>query len=352
MIRFEKLILALAVILAVAMAATTGNYLGFGLLLFFFPLEKEMLARLNAPGAELLKRYFTTEIQPKLFPSNSFLNRALDDDAFVNNNTVELAHSGTLPDAPVDRAVLPAAIVSRTDVPTNYQLEELTTDPVKIGYSEEVTINYAKRQSILDQKAEIINKKAANRILYKWAAGAANFIPTVGAARNATGPAQTGTRKRLTLDAFYEVKERFHKDDIILENQAVNGIALLTPAQMSDLLRLDEVKDALRYGSANLPEGVVGRLLGFDLMVRSSVLALNAADALKAEGAAGATTDQDAAFFWSPSFVRRAKGAIVPFIDLDKPEYYGSLFSMLVRIGGIPARNDNKGTYIVFEDNV
>jgi len=55
--------------------------------------------------------------------------------------------------------------------------------------------------------------------------------------------------------------------------------------------------------------------------------------------------------FYSPEYVRRASGVIQPFLDLDKPEYYGSIFSMLVRFGAQVARNDNKGVYILFEDN-
>ena len=308
-----------------------------------------------AAGAELLKRYFLTEIQPLLFPGNSFMMRSMSDDAFVNNNSVELPHSGTIPAVQVDRAILPAAIAKRTDAPTNYLLEELTTDPTLIGYSEGLTINYNKRASILDQHAKSLNTKAATRCLQKWASGAntAHKVASTGSARAAgnSNGAQTGNRKALTLADIVNVQNIFFKDDVQNELGDVNGVAVITPAMYADLIKLSDFNQQQTYGAANIPSGVMRRAFGFDFYVRSLVTNLDVSDVLKAEGAAGAATDQDAAVFYHPNFVRRAVGAIVPFIDEDKPEYYGSIFSMLVRFGAIQARNDSKGVVLLFEDN-
>jgi len=308
-----------------------------------------------AAGAELLKRQFLSEIQPKLFPSTSFLSRAMNDDAYVNVNTVELPHSGTIPAVQVDRSSLPATIAKRTDAPTNYQLEELTTDPTLLGKSEELTVAYNKRASILDQHAKTINVKAADRALYKWAAGAdaSRIIPSTGGTRpagNSTGN-QTSTRLKFVEADIINMQQLFFKDDVVNELDDIQGVAIITPAQYADLIALDSFKRADAYGSPNIPSGVVRRAYGFDFYVRSRVVAVNVSDVLLAEGAAGTTTTQDCAIFYSPQYVRRAVGSIMPFVDEDKPEYYGSLFSMLVRFGASPARNDNKGVYLLFENN-
>jgi hypothetical protein len=306
-------------------------------------------------AAELLKRLFLSEIQPKLFPGNSFLSRALNDDAFVNNNSVELPHSGTIPAVAVDRGSLPATIAKRTDAPTNYTLEELTTDPTLLQESEGLIVAYNKRASILDQHAKTINTKAADRALYKWAAGAdaARIIPSTGTARAAgnTNGSQTLTRKAFTEADLLNIQRMFFQDDIVNELADVQGVAVITPRQYADLIALDSFKRADAYGQSNIPSGVVRRAYGFDFYVRSKVTVLAVGDTLKAEGAAGAATDQDAAVFYSPQYVRRAVGSIKPFINEDKAEYYGSIFSMLVRFGASPARNDNKGIYLLFEDN-
>lgn len=308
-----------------------------------------------AAGAELLTRQFLAEIQPKLFPGNSFLSRAINDDAFVNNNSVELPHSGTIPAVQVDRAILPAAIAKRTDAATNYLLEELTTDPTLIGASEELTVAYNKRASVLDQHALVINTKAADRAIYKWAAGAdANrTFASTGSARTAgnSNGAQTSTRKAFTEADILNIQRMFFTDDVVNELGDVQGIALITPRQYSDLIALDSFKRADAYGQSNIPSGVVRRAYGFDFYVRSRVAVVNVSDALKSEGATGASNDQDAAMFYSPRMVRRAVGAIKPFVNEDKADYYGSLFSMLVRFGASPVRNDNKGVYLLFEDN-
>jgi len=306
-----------------------------------------------AAGAELLTRYFHTEIQPLLFPGNSFMQRALNDDAFVNYNSVELPHSGTIPSVSVDRSSLPATIAKRTDAATNYLLEELTTDPTLLQDSESYIVNYDKRASILDQHAKQINTKAADRALYKWAAGlnAGHTFKSTGATRTASGPSQTGNRNKFTVADIIKVRQKFFADDVINENADLMGVAILTPAQYGDLLELSNVTEAQKYGRATFPSGVVDRVLGFDIYVRSRVIVFNASDALKAEGAAAAATDQDAAFFYHPNFVRRAKGAVKAYVNPDKAEYYGTIFSMMVRFGASIVRNDNKGVATIIEDD-
>ena len=310
--------------------------------------------------AELLTRLFLSEIQPKLFPGNTFLSRAKNDDAYVNYNTVELAHSGTIPAGTVDRVMLPAQVSKRTDAATNYQLEEFTTDPTVLGYSEELTINYNKRPSILDQHASTLNKLTGDRALWRWAAGASgtHVLKSTGktdggaaATRTASGPSQTGTRNRFGKDDLLAVRQLFFKDDIITTNVDPMCVAVLTAEQYSDLSGLPNVAEAQKYGRAIFPSGVVDRILGFDIYIRSSVLVYDNSDALKAPGATAAATDQDAAIFYHPDYVRRAVGAIVPMVQLKNPTYYGDIFSMLLRFGAAPVRNDNKGVVIMMEDN-
>jgi hypothetical protein len=307
-------------------------------------------------AAELLKRLFLSEITPKLYPGNSWLGRSKNDDAYVNNNTVELPHAGSDPNVVVDRVQLPAPVSRREDAATNYQLEELTTDPTLLGDSEALTVSYNKRASLMDSHIMTQRKKMGNRAIYKWAAGAnaARIIASTGASRtpgNTTG-AQTGSRKAFTEADIIGIQQMFFADDIVTELEAIQGIALITPAQYSDLIKLDNFKRADAYGVSNIPSGVVKRAYGFDFYVRSSVASLDVSNALRTEGAAGATTTQDCAIFWSPEYVRRAIGAIKTYVNIGEATLYGDVFSTMVRFGAIPARNDNKGVYLLYEDNV
>lgn len=305
-----------------------------------------------AAGAELLKRYFDTEIQKQLFSGWSWMGRSRNDDAYVNVNTVELAHSGTLPSVKIDRVVLPAPIGKRTDVATTYQMKELTTDPTLLQDSEALLVAYAKRADILQQHTSMQKDRMANLSLYGWAAGASSFRASTGTTRAAGGPSQTGNRKGFAVADILAVQQRFFADSITPELGEVNGIAVMTPRQYSDLLGIAQFTDADKYGSSNIPSGVVRRAFGFDIYVRPSVVVLNSSDALKAEDAVAAAGDQDAAVFYSPEYVRRAVGSIKTYIDSDKPEYYGTIFSTMVRFGAVAARNDNKGVYLLFEDTI
>lgn len=320
-------------------------------------------------SASLLTQLFYTEVQPKLFPAEDFLSRAVNDDAYVNYDQVNLAHAGSLPNAVIDRVVLPANVSSRTDVATSYNLEEITTDPTRLGYSEELIVNYNKRSSILDQHSEAIMATAGDRSLWRWAAGAGTFGGTnihvlkstgktdgvAAAARAPQGPSQTGTRLPFGKDDFVRARQIFFGDNVIKGNVDLSGVAVLTAQQYGDLIGLPNVAEAQKYGRATFPSGIVDRVLGFDIYVRSNVLVYDNSDALKvqptAAGYAAAATDQDAALFFHPKFVRRAVGAIIPFVRMKDPLYYGDIFDMLVRFGAAPVRNDNKGIVVMMEDN-
>lgn len=305
-------------------------------------------------SAELLTRLFTKEIQPKLFPNNDWLSRSKSDDAFVNNNTVELPHSGDISDALVDPTSFPLPVEKRTDVATNYQMSVIANKPVHLEIDENLTVAYDKRSSILDQQAKKIMQTVGETALYNWAAGAASFIPTTGTTRAAEGASQTGNRKGIAKNDIISARQRFFVDDITggLSSNGVQGIAIITPAQYSDLLKISEFVDGEKYGRSNIPDGVISRAFGFDFYIRSSVVVTNNSDALKAQGAAAAATDQDAAIFYSPEYVRRAKSGIQVLVDDNKPEYLGGIMNARCRFGAAPARNDNKGVYLMFEDTV
>jgi hypothetical protein len=308
-------------------------------------------------AAELLTRLFTTEIVPQLFPSNSFLSRCRRDDAFVNNNTVELQNAGTLPDVQVDRVVLPAQIHQRADVAHNYSLEELTSDPTLLRDLETLIEmgGMNKRASILEQHINAQNTKMAERALVKWATGitGGQLIPTSGSARDATDKTgtQTGDRKAVKLDDIVNVQSVFHSQDVVPDNSEIMGVAVIPYSMKADLLKIAQFTDADKYGRSSIPSGVLARAFGFDWYVRSSALVLNASNALKAEGAAADTDDQNAAIFYSPSYVRAAVGSIKASVSAYREEFFGHIMSTIVRFGAAQARNDKKGIVLLYEDN-
>lgn len=303
----------------------------------------------------LLKQLFISDVMPQLFPSGTFIAKARIDDAYVNYDQVNLPNAGTIPGVQVNRTILPAQINQRTDIATSYPLEELTVDPTVLTYSEELLVNYNKRADLLEQQVNALNTKAGDRCLVKWATGATVFNSTgvtdggTALTRTASGPSQTGTRKQFGKDDLVKIRQRFFKDNVLSGNVDVSSIAVLTSEQYGDLIGLPNVSESQKYGRATFPTGVVDRIVGFDIYIRSRVLVTDSSYVLKAEGAAPAATDNDAAIFYHPMFVRRALGAVKPFLRVDNPEYYGDIFSMILRFGAAAARNDIKGVYVLTE---
>jgi hypothetical protein len=313
-----------------------------------------------AAGSELLTRYFTTEIVPNLFPSTGFMSRAKRDDDKVNNNTVELHNAGAVPNVEVDRVVLPAPISQRSDTPHSYDLEELTSNPTLLR-NLEVLLEMGgmnKRADILKDHIAAIRERAAKRTLVKWATGLSSgaIVATTGATRQAESKngVQTGNRKAVTIDNIAAIQQIFHKQDVLPENEDLMGVAVIPYSMKTDLIKLAQFTDADRAGAgrSSLPGGVLARAFGFDWYVRSEALLLSSGDALKAEGAAEAAADQNAALFYSPNYVRLAMGAIRADVSEYKPEYYGHIMSSLAMFGAVAARNDKKGIALLFEDNV
>lgn len=308
-------------------------------------------------AAELLTRLFTTEIVPNLFPSKGFMTRARRDDDKVNNNTVELQNAGPVPNVEVNRTVLPAPISQRADVPHNYEMEELTSDPTLLRNIEVLLemggIN--KRGDILKDHIAAIQEKMAKRALVKWATSVTAKVPTTGTARAAESKngVQTGNRAAVTIADIANVQQYFHKTDVVPDNEDVQGVAVIPYSMKTDLIKIAQFTDAEKsgVGRSSLPAGVLARAFGFDWYIRSEALLLDNGDTLKAEGAAEAASDQNTAIFYSPNMVRLAMGSVRADVSEYKPDYYGHIMSALAMFGAVAARNDKKGIVLLFENN-
>jgi len=299
-------------------------------------------------AAELLVRQFSSDLQKNLFPANEYYKQSKNDSAFVNANSVQLPHAGTIPNVVVDRSSkgVPA---KRTDSPSEYTLHEFSTDPTWLQYSEALVVAYDKRMSILEEHIKTLNTAVANYMAAAWG-GSANVVVlrTTGASRAVSGvPSGTGLRKRFTLADLQNVTKTFNEQEMPQEGR----FAVITPAFMDDMLQIAEVKSTDFNRVKPLVEGSIGRFMGIDFYVRSKVNIFTAAGAIRPYGSATTdATDCAGALFWHKDHVRRAEGSSQVFLKLKDPEFYGDVFSALVRAGGTAARLDGKGVINMVED--
>lgn len=301
-------------------------------------------------AAELLTKKFSSDLSKNLFPKNEFYKMSKNDSAFVDGDSVQLPHVGTIPKVKMDRTDKGEA-TKRADSASEYKLREFSTDPTWLQYSEALLVSYDKRASILEEHINTLNTAVADYMAVAWG-GSDNVtkIRTSGNARPVSGVADgTGTRKRLTLDDLHKVQKAFDSANIPQGNR----YAAITPAMQEDMLKIPEVKSSDYNNRKPLVDGTVGRFLGIDFYVRSSVNVFTTTGSTIREygSTTTAATDCAAAIFWHSGYVRRAEGGAKVFMDIDDPELYGSAFSALVRAGGLAARKDGKGIINMIEDN-
>lgn len=291
---------------------------------------------------------WASEIAENIFPDDSFVVCSKDDNQWVINETVVLPQSGSKPASTRNRSVFPAIITERVDIVIEYALQEFSTDPQRLRNMDALKVSYLKRKDMLGDHSSILQEDVANYLMYVWSANqAANIALTTGATRDATAVGATGQRKGIT---YKDIKAAMVKMDV--QNIPRKGRKILmNPMMLSDLL--DDPKLTSRdWVDANnsLQDGLIGRLNGFDVFVRSTIAAYaDNATLPKDPLAVAAATDDAGCLLWHPNFVRRALGTTTVLLNEQRAEHYGDLMSCETRAGGSAAYFNRRGTFTIKE---
>lgn len=296
------------------------------------------------------------DIQKNLYANNEFLKLGKDDSDYVNFKTVHLPQSGTGPSVEKDRAVLPATVSQRTDSELTYSLSEYSTSPQLINLNDDVQyLSYDKRMSVMGDQIDTLGEAIANHTLYAWASSAsAQMVRTTGAGTGDLPHATaTGTRKLVTLADLRNARK-------ILDRQNLgNGkITIIVPSDMywNDFLSITEITKYMDFGRAVVPSGVVGNVLGMDIMIRSSVQVYDntgtpVRKALSANGSitTAAAADNNSLLVVHDKYVRKAMGSIKVYSEKDSPIYYGDIISAQVFHGASKSRTNGEGIVSVIQ---
>lgn len=287
------------------------------------------------------KEMWRPDIIESLFKSNQFLNRAFNADEYVvGGSIVHIPQAGSPSNVVRNRSTVPATAVKRTDTDIVYTLDEYTTDPRLITDIDKKELSYNKRLSVINEDMGALMETAGDNMLYRWTANvpSGNKIPSTGAAATATAPGATGTRKILVEADIRSAQALLNKQNIPAEGR----VMILTADALNNLMSDNSLKYAFQQ-VVNLKDGSVGRLYGFDLYVRSTVIRETTAGVVKLPEAANAVDDNEGILFYHEGAVERALGNIDIFDNPNRAEFYGDLISFLLRLGGRNRRADNKG---------
>ncbi len=296
----------------------------------------------------LNKQVWLNTIVEKFFPDNSFALKSVDDSAYVNNKTVHVPNAGAPSSVTVNRQQLPASVSRRTDYDLEYEIDELTTDPILIPNIDTVELSYDKRHSVLTNNKQQLRTVAEQNLLYRWFLND-NVIKTTGDGQDAhTSSTATGQRRKITKHDVLELMKKFNTDDVPKENRYL----LLDSVMYADLIADLSEKELWAFqASADVENGIMGKLYSFHVMERSQVLrtAANGTSLLKWDENAVAG-EKAAGIAWQHGCVSRAMGEVKMFDSTDDPTYYGDIYSFLLRFGGKYRRYDKRGVGLIVED--
>jgi|SRR5690554_4040220 len=299
-------------------------------------------------------------IQEKLLQDNSFLNHVADvsSDNIVDGTIVHIPQAGDPSNVVKNRTTLPAAVQQRTDSEVLYKIDEYTTDPVHIKNADTKELSYDKRRSVLDQDIANLSEEVAEGMLTNFvvspigthtALPTGNILLTTGAAVPATAPGATGQRKSETLTDLQTMRTKFIKDRAWSEG---NMYALLTADAVARLFPADSQLTATYMQATSEAErraGIIYKVQGWNIMVRSSVYILNDEKEFKAFGAVGEATDSEGNFFWNKNMLEKAIGTTEAFERTNDPQWYGDIYSFLVRMGGRARRKNYEGVAVLMQ---
>ncbi|WP_255584618.1 hypothetical protein [Zunongwangia sp. SCSIO 43204] len=295
-------------------------------------------------------------IEQEIFKDNTFLRMSHNaDDNVINSRAVHIPQSGGSGNVVKNRTNLPASVRKRNDTDVIYLLDEYTTDPVFIPNADTKELSYDKRNSALGEDRDKIVETVAEETIYNWlhspvfesygatSLPAGNVLQTTGAEVIATAPGATGNRKAASIADLQRMQTYFRQNKRWFEGQMY---CLLSPADLATMFPADSVLTATYMQNVTEKErreGVILKAQGWNIMTRNSVAYVADDGTIKAPGAVGAATDDEASMFWYKDAVEFAMGGVEAFENLRDPQYYGDIYSFLVRSGGRARRAGYEG---------
>lgn len=299
-------------------------------------------------------------IEEKLLQDNTFLKHIsnVDGDNVINGKIVHIPQAGDPSKVVKNRNVFPANVLRRTDSEVLYKIDEYTTDPVAIPNADTKELSYDKRRSVIDQDLANLSEVVAEGMLTNMVISPVgdnrelpktSILETTGANTAASFyiDGTTGQRKKWTLGDLQRMQRFFRTQKSWKEDKMV---ALLPANAILDLFPADSPTTATYMQSVTEQErrqGVIYKVQGFKILIRSSVYMLGGDKTFKAFGSVATGDDAEAAIFWNETMVEKAIGTTEAFSRPNDPQYFADIYSFLVRMGGRARRKNYEGVAVL-----
>jgi len=284
------------------------------------------------------------QIEEVLFDdANEFMRFAVNHDQFVKDLTVHVPQAGSIPGSKKNRSVFPATVIDRVDTDLIYNLDNYTTDPIRVKNLDVVQFSFDLRASIMQAHLDTLMDDMANETIFEWGSDTlVNQVRTSGASVTDNLPdGATGTRKQLTVNDIKNLAKLLDKQKV-----PMNDRYLLLPADMYyEIFTINDLIKADIAGMLTLPSGVANKILGFNVIKRSTTLIYNnvGTPIRKAIGANSAIDDNFGGIAWQRSKVSSALGSIEVLSREKDPLVYGDIISAEINFAAKKLRTDQAG---------
>lgn len=344
-----------ALLFSLIMAIVLGTVIGVAPLAMFGGLSVLSVISLMAPQTAgvfmaVQKEIWLNDIVENIFKANPFLNYCVNADQFVlAGKVLHIPQSGAKVGVSKNRDTSTAATVTlRSDTDITMALDEYTSDPIKISNADKYELSYDKRQSVLMDSQQAISELVGDWILRQWSPGlATNIIRTTGA--TVAAHVGTGTRKALTVADVKMARKVLNKMGVPKQERYLQLDADMYE-QLTDNLTVTQERDFSK--ALDEKEGTVLRMFTFDIFEpRANVISYTNAEppVAKDPDAVEAATDCAAAIAYQKNSVIRAMGTHEFFENVGDPQWYGDIYSALMRAVGRIRRSDQKGVVAIVQ---
>lgn len=304
--------------------------------------------------AQIQLKVYSNELQKQLFPQNSFYKKSLGLTGLAADAaTFEIPQLGSVGEAKEGAPlILPLQVKKSDDDSTTGTMKLLYCDPILVEDEEDIVTNYSKRQAKQQQQASALNTRAADYAAKMWMPTATGtIIVTTGSTRATNLVGLTSTRKAVTKTDMLNVFNALLRHNI--GDIPGNLYGLVTADAYTDLLGISDFVDYNKTGYVSkLEQGILGKICGIEIMVRSkngSIGAWYDANNVVVTSVVTSGTDRPASIFWHDALVCHAEAHPKTLIKADDPTYLGTVLNSTVRFGAEKCRKDQKGVVALAE---
>lgn len=288
----------------------------------------------------LNKEVWLNQIKEGFYPDDSFLQKLVNYDGFVENDKIHIASAGIDPKVLINNTTYPITVVGRDDADNEITLDKFETENTIVRRPDAIEYSYDKLESVIRQHRSTLRKAVTMKATHAIAPQADTFdTPLV-----VTTGEVVGNRHRLTFADILALKERFDDADIPMDRRYL----VLHPKHVSDLL-LEDLK--IFKDLTNITDGEPTKFAGFGCFSCSTMPTYTTDEdgaLVKVAYSADATTRFASVAFYADE-VFKADGEMYMYATYDDPKERATIIGFDKRSIVLPIRGKGIGAIVSAE---